>query len=78
MSYNVAEYVIGYWCDFCDQDVYEKMADLSLTVFLWSTNEAHEHTPTIAIGENATRCISPKNLQSGQICLESCFPSYRL
>ena len=55
MIYNVAKF-------FCGLQDGEKMVDLSQTVsrHIDTRTHTHGHTSTIAIGENATRCILPK------------------
>ena len=61
MSYNIAEYIIGWHFNG------DKLIDLSPTIFMRSTNESfkrtntHTDTPTNAIGEIAMRCFSLKN-----------------
>ena len=54
------------WMAFCVAwKMVKKMAHLSKTLFVLSTNKAYTHRhmdePTIAIGDNGTRCISPKS-----------------
>ena len=83
MTYNVAEYVVGWF--FCDIQYGEKRRLFLKAIFHWSTTEAHTHTHThtrthtntqthtnthtwthtmmTAIGDNATRSISPKNVR---------------
>ena len=73
MSYNIAEYVIGWRFNGLHDD--KTMANLSQTTFVRSNNEAfkwtnthtfthtHTHTdtnPMNAIGEYAMHCISLK------------------
>ena len=65
VSYNVAIYIIGE--RFNGMHDVEKMADLSQTVFMWSTNEAfkrtnthtyiHTHTRTHAHTDTPTNAI---------------------
>ena len=63
MSYDVAVYVVGWLLVWPTR--WQKIADLSEPVFVLSTNDAyaHGHTdePTMAIGDNATRCASHEN-----------------
>ena len=73
MSYNIAKYVIG--CRFNGLHDFEKMVDLSQTIFVLSTSEAfklamthtviHGHILMNAIGENEMRCYLFKNKAIG-------------
>ena len=51
MSYNIGEYVVGYFCGLEDC---VKMANLSPAVFLWSTN-MYMHTDTHSLSNDNNR-----------------------
>ena len=61
-GHELQHHWIRCWVAFCGLRDGEKMADISITNFLWSTSKTytHGHTLAIAIAENATCWIMPK------------------
>ena len=65
MSYNIAKHAVGW--HFCVLQDGEDMGYLSQTILrVVHQRDIHTHIythePTTAIGENAKRCILPKNV----------------